>query len=106
MPTAKITSKGQITIPIEVREKLKLKTGDKVDFFEEDGRYVFQPRTAAVKKGSIKEMRGILKKMGLVPDGSPVSIEAMHQAILDRAAELDDATKSEAYVHGRKTDVA
>ena len=31
MPTAKVTSKGQITIPIEVRKALKLKAGDKID---------------------------------------------------------------------------
>jgi AbrB family looped-hinge helix DNA binding protein len=33
MPTATVTSKGQITIPVEVREALKLKPGEKVIFF-------------------------------------------------------------------------
>jgi len=32
MPTATLTSKGQVTIPAEVRTRLGLKTGDKVDF--------------------------------------------------------------------------
>lgn len=36
---AKITSKGQITIPIEIRKKLKLSEGDKVIFVEEGDRY-------------------------------------------------------------------
>jgi len=32
MPTAKITSKGQVTIPAEVREALGLKQGDMLAF--------------------------------------------------------------------------
>jgi len=38
MQLAKITSKGQITIPIEIRRKLGVKDGDKVLFVEEAGR--------------------------------------------------------------------
>jgi antitoxin PrlF len=91
MPTATITSKGQITIPIEVRKSLKLKAGDKIDFFEtEDGQYAFRPKT-----GSIMEMKGILQKMGYAPLGYTPSIEDMDQAILDYAAELDEATMSD-----------
>jgi antitoxin PrlF len=95
MPTAKVTSKGQITIPIEVRNSLKLKAGDKIDFFPTaDGDYLVQPRT-----GSIMDMRGILKKLGYVSEGFTVSIEEMNQAVLDRAAELDRATMSD-FVEG------
>lgn len=42
MEVAKISSKGQITIPVEIREKLKLKAGDKVVIWEEDGRFYFE----------------------------------------------------------------
>lgn len=38
----KISSKGQITIPVSVRNKLKLKTGDKIVIFEENGRFYFE----------------------------------------------------------------
>lgn len=41
MEIAKITSKGQITIPIEIRRKLNLKDGDKVIFLEEEGKIIF-----------------------------------------------------------------
>jgi AbrB family looped-hinge helix DNA binding protein len=34
--TSKITSKGQITLPVAVRRKLNLQTGDKVVFIEDD----------------------------------------------------------------------
>ncbi len=35
MDLAKISSKGQITIPLEIRKKLGLKEGDKVLFLDE-----------------------------------------------------------------------
>ena len=41
MEIAKISSKGQITIPISVRKRLNLKTGDKIVIFEENGRFYF-----------------------------------------------------------------
>ena len=37
MPTATVTSKGQITIPKRVRDALHVKPGDRVDFVIEDG---------------------------------------------------------------------
>lgn len=42
MEVARISSKGQITIPISVRNKLKLKTGDKIAIFEENGRFYME----------------------------------------------------------------
>jgi len=40
MELAKITSKGQITLPINIRRALKLKDGDKVAFIERNGQYI------------------------------------------------------------------
>lgn len=40
MELAKITSKGQITLPISIRRALKLKDGDKIAFVEMNGQYV------------------------------------------------------------------
>jgi AbrB family looped-hinge helix DNA binding protein len=85
MPCATLTSKGQITIPIQVRTALGLDAGDKIDFVEiEKGQFAIKPRT-----GSIMELRGCLAY-----DGPAITIEEMHQALLDRAAELDKATMS------------
>ena len=41
MEVAKISSKGQITIPVSVRKKLRLKSGDKIVIQEENGRFYF-----------------------------------------------------------------
>lgn len=36
MELAKLTSKGQLTIPVAIRKKLRLKEGDKVIFLTDD----------------------------------------------------------------------
>ena len=38
MELAKLTTKGQITIPAEIRNRLNVQAGDKVVFLEENGR--------------------------------------------------------------------
>ncbi len=38
-----ISSKGQITVPLEVRDRLGVKGGDRVEFVFEDGRAVLRP---------------------------------------------------------------
>lgn len=90
MPTATMTSKGQITIPIELRKTLGLKPGVRIDFYEiEEGVYALRPKT-----GSIMEMRGCIPKLDHV-----LTIEEMNQAVLDHAAALDAAAKSDAYAN-------
>jgi AbrB family looped-hinge helix DNA binding protein len=64
METATITSKGQVTIPQEIREKLDLKTGDKVLFIEENGKYYFQNSNALTLEDFQTAMRGAAKEAG------------------------------------------
>jgi AbrB family looped-hinge helix DNA binding protein len=72
MATAAVTSKGQITIPAEVRKKLGLKVGDRVRFIEgENGEYILRPKT-----GSIMDLEGCVKWTG-----KPVTIEEMNKTI-------------------------
>jgi AbrB family looped-hinge helix DNA binding protein len=72
MASAAVTSKGQITIPIEVRKKLGLKPGDRVSFVEgEHGEMILKP-----KSGSIMDLEGC------VPwTGQPVTIEEINKTI-------------------------
>jgi len=77
MTTATVTSKGQITIPANVRQALNVDTGDRVEFVEvEAGRFEFFAATR-----SVKELKGMFGK----PNKS-VSIEEMNTAILKRGA--------------------
>lgn len=51
MELAKITSKGQITIPVDIRRKLGVKEGDKVLFVEEAGKvYILNASMEAIKE--------------------------------------------------------
>jgi antitoxin PrlF len=78
MPSATVTSKGQITIPAQVRMSLGLGAGDKIDFVEiEKGQFVLKPRTA-----SIRDLEGCVPKLNYVP-----TIEEMKEAVLDAADE-------------------
>ena len=43
MPFSTLSSKGQITVPVEVRRRLGLKQGDRVEFAFEDDKTVLRP---------------------------------------------------------------
>ena len=77
MKTATMTSKGQITIPLEIRSKLGLDKGDKVDFVDlGNNQFAIMPATEDVTK-----LKGLVKK-----PRSPVTIEEMNAAIAKRAS--------------------
>ena len=73
-----LTSKGQITLPKEIRDVFDLKQGDKiiVENSSEDG-FFLRPKT-----------KNVMCLAGRVQyDGPPVSIEEMNQAVADALAE-------------------
>jgi AbrB family looped-hinge helix DNA binding protein len=73
MPTATLTSKGQLTLPRQVREHLKVGTGDTVDFvIGDDG-------DVRVRAGDVDvaDLKGLLKQ----PGRRPVTLEDMDIAI-------------------------
>ncbi|MGD0074979.1 MAG: type II toxin-antitoxin system PrlF family antitoxin [Candidatus Binataceae bacterium] len=76
MPVSTITSKGQTTIPGEIRRHLKLKAGDRIEFVvEADGRVVLVPATV-----NVRELKGLL-----APAPRRVSLEEMESAIRKHA---------------------
>ena len=40
---ATVTSKGQITVPLAIRKRLGLKTGDRIEFINEGGTIIVRP---------------------------------------------------------------
>jgi AbrB family looped-hinge helix DNA binding protein len=62
---AKVTTKGQITIPREVRKKLGVKAGDKVLFIEEAGKIVIMNSSMAALKEIQNEFVGAAIKAGI-----------------------------------------
>jgi len=77
MTTATITSKGQITIPAEVRNALLVGAGDRVEFVQiEPGQYLF-----IAANRSVTELKGMFGK-----PAKTVTIEEMNRAIAARGA--------------------
>jgi AbrB family looped-hinge helix DNA binding protein len=64
MEIVKVTSRGQITIPQDIRQKMNLKKGDKIIFFEEDGKYYLQNSNSTPLKIIQKEMEGEAEMVG------------------------------------------
>ena len=77
MTTATLSSKGQITIPLAVRRKLGVGTGDRVEFVELDnGQFALMPAIA-----DVRTLRGIVPK-----PRRPVSIDEMRRIVARRGA--------------------
>lgn len=69
---ATITTKGQVTLPKPIRDKLHLRPGDKIDFLlDGDGGLRVTPVTAPVT-----QLRGMAPK-----PAAPVSLQDMDAAI-------------------------
>lgn len=76
MATATVTTKGQITIPLAIRNALNLEVGSKVEFVETtSGEYKIVPLNQ-----SVQVLKGILKKKS-----RPVTIDEMNEAIAQMA---------------------
>ena len=65
MEISRVTSKGQITIPVEIRKKLNLKTGDKVVFIEDGDRVIFANSSMVALRNFQQAMQGEAEKQGL-----------------------------------------
>jgi AbrB family looped-hinge helix DNA binding protein len=81
MAVSTVTSKGQITLPKEVREHLHIGEGDRVDFhIEDDGSVRLTPVS-----GSVRDLYGCLRRTD-VP--SP-SLDDLEEALLEALAADD-----------------
>lgn len=86
MDLAKVTSKGQVTIPIDIRKKLGLKNGDKVLFVEEAGRiYMINSSMDAFREAQM-EFVGEADRVGLRDDEDVVNMikELRKEGVVDR----------------------
>jgi antitoxin PrlF len=78
MARTTLTSKGQITLPKEIREQLGLKAGVKFDcYVDRDGYVVLVPLTV-----KLEDLIGILPY-----SGPPKTVEEINQAIVQAAVE-------------------
>jgi AbrB family looped-hinge helix DNA binding protein len=78
-----VSSKGQIVIPVAIREELKIEPGTRVAIRVEGGRILLDPETLAAKFRKIEQMQGCTA--GRRPSGTEILLEERR---LDREREL------------------
>ena len=84
--TGKVTSKGQTTVPKEVRDFLGLEEGTQMEWILDDGKVTVKPR-----KLRAVDLAGIL---GPPPSGDThVTVEEMNEAIGDAIVERFERSK-------------
>lgn len=75
MADATITSKGQVTIPKEIRDRSGLEQGDRVEFrIDDEGRIVMEPLRPSRPLPAAGRLRKYAK-------GRPVTVEEMNEAV-------------------------
>jgi antitoxin PrlF len=74
MELAKVTVRGQITIPIEIRRKLNIKDGDKVVFIEENGKIIMENSAILALREVQDAFKGEAERMGLQNDQDVVDM--------------------------------
>jgi antitoxin PrlF len=80
VPRSTLSTKGQITLPKGIREKLDLDAGDSIDFvIQPNGDVLLKPA-----KFDVRELEGILKSR----KKRPVTVEEMNEAVRSRARKL------------------
>ena len=85
MSTATLTSKGQITLPADLRRVLALASGDRIEFFRQaDGVYGLRPLT-----GSVRDLKGIVPK-----PPKRVSLAQMDRSIAAAVKQRDKASRA------------
>ncbi len=81
MSASTLTSKGQITIPKEVRDRLGLKEGDRLVFrFDDQGNLLARPEA----RSPLGRLSGLLHHLARE---RPVTIEEMNEGIKQQAVE-------------------
>ena len=80
MPQNTLTSKGQVTIPKSIRDRLSLQIGDRLIFRLDSRGGIKMERESAPEVG---QLRGLLRHLGRM---TPVAVEEMRGAVRRRAA--------------------
>jgi len=74
MELAKVTSKGQVTIPLSIRKKLGIKDGDKLLFVDKpEGVFMLNPTMITLEKIG-KAFEGEAERLGLENDDDVVAM--------------------------------
>lgn len=88
MAVSTLTSKGQLTVPREVRKRLGVSQGDRIRFrFDEQGRLFLEPEGGA----SLERLFGLLKHRA---PKRPASIREMDEGIAEYLSRKANAIRT------------
>lgn len=65
MELAKVTSKGQITIPVAIRNALGIREGDKILFMEEGNRVILTNASTNALLKAQEAFQGVAEELGI-----------------------------------------
>ncbi len=74
MELAKVTSKGQITIPVDIRKKLGIREGDKILFVEERGHIIMLNSSMEALRTAQEAFAGEADRLGLTDEQDVVDL--------------------------------
>lgn len=74
MELAKVTSKGQITIPVDIRKRLGIREGDKVLFIEENGRIIIMNASMQALREAQLAMSGAAEEASVQSEDDVVAM--------------------------------
>lgn len=87
MELAKVTSKGQITIPLAIRKQLGVREGDKVLFVEENGKIVLMNASLQALLAAQKAFSGVAEEIGAANEND---VTAMVNAVREERSKKED----------------
>ena len=75
MVLAKVTSKGQVTVPIEIRQKLNISEGNKILFYENDlGQVIIENANVKAFHDIKTAMEGEAERAGIYTDDDVIKL--------------------------------
>ena len=91
MPTqvVRVQKKGQVTIPLEIRQKLDLNTGDLVTFIETEAGVVIKPAEVIVSE-ALDDIGKVLKEKGISLDEMVARSRSIREKLIEDEYGLKD----------------
>ncbi len=74
MELAKVTSKGQVTIPVAIRRMLGIREGDKLLFVEEGDKVILMNASTNALLKAQESFKGVAEELGIKNEQDVVSL--------------------------------
>lgn len=84
--TGKVSKKGLVVIPVEVRKRLNIEEGDKLEFVLE----AQEARMKVIKKKSVLDVFGVVKTEKPYVPVSQIREQVMNQVVAEQMSQYDE----------------